>query len=89
MNCRLHMSEYTHKQSLSVHKFVIRPSEYEKFKAFSRLSILLIAAKTNTNSCQARILVNITNVVPAHSSIQYRQIFWYHLVEQTHSYQHV
>ena len=59
------------------------------FEAFSRLSILLIAAKTNTNSCQAWILVNFTNVAPAHSSIRYRQSFWYHLIEETHSYQHV
>ena len=24
-----------------------------------------------------------------HSSIQYRQIFWYHLIEETHSYPHL
>ena len=51
--------------------------------------MLLIAAKTNTNSCQAWILVNFTNVAPAHSSIQYRQILEYHLIEETHSYPHV
>ena len=82
------MSEYTHNKaypSINCHQTI----KYEKFKAFPRLSILLIAAKTNTNICQARILVNFTNVVPAHSSIQYRQICWYHLIEETHSYQHV
>ena len=39
------------------------------------VSILLIADRTNTISCQAWILVNFTNVAPAHSSIQYRQFF--------------
>ena len=28
-------------------------------------------------------------MAPDHSSIQYRQIFWYHLIEETHSYPHV
>ena len=61
----------------------------DNFETFSRLSMLLIAARTNTNSCQAWILVNFTNVAPAHSSIQYRQMFWYHLIEETFSYPHV
>ena len=66
-------------------------SDYQNdnFEAFSRLSMLLIADKANTNSCQAWILVNFTNVPPAHSSIQYRQMCWYHLVEETYSYPHV
>ena len=75
-------------QSIFFHK-VSSDHQNDNFEAFSRLSILLIAARTNTNSCQAWILVNFTNVAPAHSSIQYRQIFWYHLIEETHSYPHV
>ena len=75
-------------QSIFFHK-VSSDHQSDNFKAFSRLSILLIANRTNTNSCQARILVNFTNVAPAHSSIQYRQICWYHLIEETHSYPHV
>ena len=59
------------------------------FEAFSRLSILLTAAKTNTNSCQAWILVNFTNVAHAHSSIKYCEFFWYHWIEEIHSYPHV
>ena len=51
--------------------------------------MLLIADKTNTNSCQAWILVNFTNVAPAYSSIQYRQMFWYNLIEEPYSYPHV
>ena len=58
-------------------------------KKWTESPLLLITAKTNTNSCQARNLVNFTNVAPAYSSIQYRQIFWYHLIEETHSYRHV
>ena len=61
----------------------------DNFEAFLRLSIVLIADKTNTNSCQAWSLVNFTNVAPAHSSIQYRQIFWYHGIEKTYNYPHV
>ena len=61
----------------------------DDFEAFSRLSMLLIAARTNTNSCQAWILVNFTNVAPAHSSIKYCQILGYHLIEETPSYPHV
>ena len=41
------------------------------------------AAKTNTNSCQASNLANATNVAPAHSSINYCQIFGHHLIEET------
>ena len=58
-------------------------------RLFTTLKFADSSAKTNTNSCQARILVNFTNVAPAHSSIQYRHIFWYHLIEETHSYRHV
>ena len=47
--------------------------------------MLLIADKTNTNSCQAWILANFTNAAPAHSSIQHRQMFWY----ETYRYPHV
>ena len=74
-------------QSIFFHK-LSSDHKNDNFEAFSRLSSLLIAAKTNTNSCQAWILVNFINVAPAHSSIQYRN-FWYHLVEETHSYPHV
>ena len=62
-------------QSIFLHKLSSDHQNYN-FEAFSRLSILLIEEKTNTNSCQAWILVNFTNVAPAHSSIQYRQIFF-------------
>ena len=55
-------------QSIFVHK-VSSDHENDNFEAFSRLSILLIAAKTNTNSCQAWNLVNLKNVAPAHLSI--------------------
>ena len=82
------MAEYIHKKSTFFHK-VSSDHQNDNFEAFSLLSILLIAARTNTNSCQAWILVNFTNVAPAHSSIQYRQICWYHLIEETHSYPHV
>ena len=75
-------------QSIFFHK-VSSDHQNDNFEAFSRLLILLIAAKTNTNSCQAWILVNFTNVAPAHSNIQYRQIIWYHLIEETHSYPHL
>ena len=75
-------------QSIFFHKLSLDHQNYN-FEAFSRLSMLLIADKTNTNSCQAWILVNFTNVAPAHSSIQYRQICWYHLIEETYSYPHV
>ena len=61
-------------QSIFFHK-VSSDHQNDNFEAFSRLSILLIADRTNTNSCQAWILVNFTNVAPAHSSIQYRQFF--------------
>ena len=61
----------------------------DDFQAFSRLSMLLIAARTNSKSCQANILVNFTNVAPAHSSITYFQIFGYYLIEETLSYRHV
>ena len=74
------MSEYTHKH-IFFHK--VSSDHQDNFEAFSRLSILLIADRTNTNSCQDWILVNFTNVAPAHSSIQYRQISWYHLIEET------
>ena len=78
------MSEYTdNNASMS------SDHQNDNFAALLRLSILLIADKTNTNSCQAWILVNFTNVAPAHSSIQYRQICWYHLIEETHSYPHL
>ena len=40
----------------------------DNFEAFSRLSMLVIADKTNTNSCQSWIFVNFTNVAPAHPS---------------------
>ena len=50
----------------------------DDFEAFSRLSMLLIAARTNTNPCQVWILVNFTNVAPDHSSIKYCQILGYH-----------
>ena len=75
-------------QSIFFHELSLDHQNYN-FEAFSRLSMLLIADKTNTNSCQAWILVNFTNVAPAHSSIQYRQIFLYHLIEETYSYPHV
>ena len=75
-------------QSIFLHK-LSSDHQNDNFEAFSRLSILLIEEKTNTNSCQAWILVNFTNVAPAHSSIQYRQIFSYHLIEETYSYPHV
>ena len=75
-------------QSIFFHK-LSSDHQNDNFEAFSRFSMLLIAAKTNTNSCQSWILVNFTNEAPAHSSIKYRQIFWYHLIEETHSYPHV
>ena len=75
-------------QSIFFHK-VSSDHQNDNFEAFSRLSSLLIADRTHTNSCQAWIFVNFTNVAPAHSSIQYRQFFWYHLIEETHSYPHV
>ena len=78
-------------QSIFFHELSLDHQNYN-FEAFSRLSMLLIAYKTNTNSCQAWILVNFTNVAPAHSSIQYRQLFLYHLIEETYiqcSYPHV
>ena len=57
-------------QSIFFHK--LSPDhQNDDFEALSRLSMLLIAARTNTNSCQAWILVNFTNVAPAHSSIKY------------------
>ena len=62
-------------QSIFFHELSLDHQNYN-FEDFSRLSMLLIADKTNTNSCQAWILVNFTNVAPAHSSIQYRQIFF-------------
>ena len=68
-------------QSIFFHELSLDHQNYN-FEAFSLLSILLIADKTNTNSCQAWILVNFTNVAPAHSSIQYRQICSYHLIEE-------
>ena len=75
-------------QSIFFHK--LSPDhQNDDFEAFSRLSMLLIAARTNTNSCQAWILVNFTNVAPAHSSIKYCQILGYHLIEETPSYPHV
>ena len=61
-------------QSIFFHK-VSSDHQNDNFEAFSRPSILLIAAKTNTNSCQAWILVTFTNVAPVHSCIQYRHIF--------------
>ena len=82
------MLEYTHNKALFFHK-LSSDHQNDNFEAFSRLSIVLIAEKTNTNSCQAWILVNFTNVAPAHSSIQYCQIFWYHVIEETYSYPHV
>ena len=82
------MSEYTHSKAYFFHK-VSSDHQNDNIEAISRLSILLIADRTNTNSCQAWILVNFTNVAPAHSSIQYRNFFWYHLIEETHSYPHV
>ena len=75
-------------QSIFFHELSLDHQNYN-IEAFSRLSVLLIADKTNTNSCQAWILVNFTNVAPAHSSIQYHQIFSYHLIEETYSYPHV
>ena len=75
-------------QSIFFHELSLDHQNYN-FEAFSRLSMLLIADKTNTNSCQAWILVNFTNVAPAYSSIQYRQICSYHLIEETYSYPHV
>ena len=75
-------------QSIFFHK-VSSDHQNDNFEAFSRLSILLIADRTNTNSCQAWILANFTNVAPAHSNIQYRQICWYHLIEEIYSYPHV
>ena len=81
------MSEYTHNKAYFFHK--VSDHQNDNFEAFSRLSILLIADRTNTNSCQAWILVNFTKVAPAHSSIQHPQNFWYHLIEETHSYPHV
>ena len=60
-------------QSTFFHK--VSSNHQNVFRSLSRLSVLLIAARTNTNSCQAWILVNFTNVAPAHSSIQYHQIF--------------
>ena len=77
-------------QSIFFHELSLDHQNYN-FEAFSWLSMLLIADKTNTNSCQAWILVNFTNVATAHSSIQYRQIFSYHLIEETYtcSYPHV
>ena len=61
-------------QSIFFHELSL-DHQTNNFVAFSRLSMLLIADKTNTNSCQAWILVNFTNVTPAHSSIQYRQTY--------------
>ena len=80
MECWWHYVRIYTQQSI----IVTRPLACENLKAFALLSILLMAAKANTNSCQARILVNFTNVAPAHSSIQYRRNFWYHLIEETH-----
>ena len=82
-----HVRIYT-QQSIFFHELSLDHQNYN-FEAFSRLSILLIADNTNTNSCQAWILVNFTNVAPAHLSIQYRQICWYHLIEETYSYTHM
>ena len=64
-------------QSIFFHK-VSSDHQNDNFEAFSRLWMLLIAAKTYTTSCQAWIFVIVRNVAPAHSSIQYRQIFCYH-----------
>ena len=75
-------------QSIFFHELSLDHQNYN-FEAFSRLSMLLIADKTNTNSCQAWILVNFTNVALAHSSIQYRQIFSYHLIEETYIATHM
>ena len=62
-------------QSIFFHELSLDHQNYN-FEAFSQLSMLLIADKRTTNSCQAWILVNFTNVAPAHSSIQYCQIFF-------------
>ena len=83
------MSEYTHNKA---HAFIkchqtIRMIISKRFH--DSRAILLIAARTNTNSCQAWIFVNCTNVAPAHSSIQYRQIFGIILIEGAHNYPHV
>ena len=75
-------------QSIFFHELSL-DHQNDNFEAFSRLSMLLIADNINTNSCQTWILVNLTNVAPAHSSIQYRQIFSHHLIEETYSYPHV
>ena len=48
-----------------------------------------VAEQQNTpqlNSCQDWNLPPFTNVASAHSSIQYRQIFWCNLIEVTLSY---
>ena len=73
-----HMSEYTHN----------KPYEYMTNSKRFHDSILLIAANTNPNFCQDWNLLSFTNVASAHSSIQYRPIFWCHLIEVTHSYPH-
>ena len=77
-------SSMQHKMSMAYVRIYTQPCIFfhklssdhqnDNFEAFSRLSMLLIADKTNTDSCQAWILVNFTNVAPAHSSIQYRQM---------------
>ena len=84
-----YVRKYT-QQSIFFHKF---SSDHQNYNFRSLLTTLNVAdsrQKKITNSCQAWILVNFTNVAPAQSSIQYRHIiFWYHLIEETYSYPHV
>ena len=88
INCRWHTSECTHNNAYSFincHQTIIMIIS----KPFYDSKCCWYADKTNTNSCQAWILVNLTNVVPSHSSIQYRHNFSYHLIEETYSYPHI
>ena len=86
IKCRWHMSEYIHSEAYSFincHQTIIIIRSL-----FTTLNVA-DSSQNKYQSCQAWILVNFTNVAPAHSSIQYRQICWYHLIEETHSYPHV
>ena len=63
----------------------------DNFEAFSRLSILLIAAKTNTNSCMSSLDFAQFYKCDSCSLKHYNVVkfFWHHLIEETHSYPHV
>ena len=62
-------------QSLSVHKLSSNHQNMKSSKTFYNSQFCWWLSKTNNNSCQAQISVNFTNVAPAHSRIQYCQIF--------------